>query len=92
LAPAGHREIDRGQIRGRALERGFAVCDGTLELVLEGVGSSPDGPSLLGIETREGLQDLSEATSLTAQELGLDLLEAAFVRVRDLFETLPQRF
>jgi len=48
-------------------------------------------PPRLRIETREGLQDFSESTSLATQELGLELLEPAFVGVRDLVETLPQR-
>jgi len=48
--------------------------------------------SSLGIERGEGLQEFSELTSLAAQELGLELLEPAFVRLRDLFQTLPQRF
>jgi len=63
-----------------------------LEVAFEGIRGSPDLFALLGVETGEALQDFGEGTRPTAQELGLDLLEASFVGVRDLLETLPQRF
>jgi len=63
-----------------------------LELSFEGIRCSPDFPSFLGIERGETFENIGEGTSLAAQELGLELLEASFVCVRDLFETLPQRF
>jgi hypothetical protein len=91
LPARGHREIDLGEARGGALQRCFARFDGALELAFERVGGCPDGPPLLGIETGKGLQDFGERTRLAAEELGLDLLEAAFVCVRDFLETLPQR-
>jgi len=91
LPPARHREIDAAEARRRALELGLARFDGALELALQGIGGCPDRPSGLGVETRKGLQDFGERTSLAAQELRLELLEAAFVCVRDLGETLPQR-
>jgi hypothetical protein len=91
LAPAGHREIDAGQARRAALELALAGFDRLLELALEGVRRSPDLFALLGVETGDRLQDFGEGTILTPQELGLELLEPAFVGVRDLLETFPQR-
>jgi len=92
LRPAGHREVHRGETRGTALETALAVFDGLLELAFEGIRGSPDFPSRLGIERGETFENFGEGTSLAAQELSFDLLEAAFVGVRDLCETLPQRF
>ncbi len=92
LGPPGQREIDVGERRGSALEIALTLFDSVLKLSFQGIRCSPDFPSRLGIERGKGLQDLSEGTSLAAQELDLELLEAAFVCVRDLFQTLPQRF
>jgi hypothetical protein len=92
LAPPGQREIHSGERRRAALELALTRFDRLLEIAFEGVGRSADLFARLGIETGEGLQDLGEGTSLTAQELGFELLEASFVGVRDLVETLPQRF
>ncbi len=63
-----------------------------LKVTFEGIRGSPDCPSCLGVERGEGLEDFSEGASLAAQELGFELLEASFVGLRDLLETLPQRF
>jgi hypothetical protein len=48
--------------------------------------------SCVRIKAGEGFEDFRKRASLAAQELGLELLEPALVRVRDLFQTLPQRF
>jgi hypothetical protein len=92
LAPPGQREVDVGHSRGAALEIALALFEGALELALQRVGFPPDALARLGIETGKGLQDFGEGTSLAAQELDLELLEPACVGLRDLFETLPQRF
>jgi len=92
LAPAGHREIDGGKRCGAALELELTLCDRVLELSFEGIRCSADFPSFLGFERGETFENFGEGTSLAAQELSFDLLEAAFVGVRDLCETLPQRF
>jgi len=92
LAPARQRDIDAAELGGRVFERAFAIFDRALELALQGVRSSPDLFTLVGLEAREGLQDLSEGAGLTAEKLSLDLLEPSFVGVRDLFEIFPQRF
>ena len=63
-----------------------------LEISFEGIRRSPDFPASLGIERGETFEDIGEGTGLAAQELGLELLETAFVGVRDLFEEFPQRF
>jgi hypothetical protein len=91
LPAGGHREVHAGEARRRAFQLGFARLDGALQLALEGIGRGPDGPSCLGVETGEGLQDFGESTSLTAQDLGLELLEPSFVCARDLGEPGPQR-
>jgi len=92
LGPAGQREIDVGKRRGSALEIALTLFNRVLKLSLQGIRCPPDVPSSLGIERGETFENLGEGTSLSAQELSFDLLEAAFVGVRDLFETLPQRF
>jgi len=92
LAPAGHREVYRAETRGAAFETALTVFDGLLELAFQGIRGSPDFPASLGIERGETFEDFGEGTSLAAQELGFELLEAALVCVRDLLETLPQRF
>ncbi|HLQ58477.1 MAG TPA: hypothetical protein VK113_03100, partial [Gemmatimonadales bacterium] len=92
LAPAGHREIEPCERGGAALQIGLAPVDGALEVALQRVGLGADALARLRIETGKGLQDFSEGTSLAAQELGFELLETSFVCVRDLLETLPQRF
>jgi hypothetical protein len=89
--PAGQREVDIGERRGTALEVALAVVDRPLELALQRVGLPADALARLGVETGEGLQDVSEGTSLAAQELDFELLEPSFVGVRDLLETRPQR-
>jgi hypothetical protein len=92
LQPSRHRAIDAGR-RGRAaLELEFTRFDSLFEVAFEGIRGSPDLFACLGVETGEGLQDFGEGTSLAAQELGFELLEASLVCVRDLPETFPQRF
>jgi hypothetical protein len=92
LAPAGQREVHRGERRRAALELALARFDRLLEVAFEGIRGSPDLFARFGVESGESLQDFGERTSLTAQELGFELLEASFVCVRDLLETFPQRF
>src|SRR6266566_5260111 len=92
LRAAGHREVDVGDRRDAALEIALALFDGALELALQRVGGTAHALAFLGREAREGLQDFSEGAGLAAEELGLELLEPSFVRVRDLCETFPQRF
>ena len=92
LAPARHGEVDVGQTRRAALELTLARFDGAFELPLQGIRGSADFPACVGVQRGESFENIGESTSLAAQELGFELLETAFVRVRDLFETLPQRF
>jgi hypothetical protein len=92
LAPARQREIDAGERCRGLFEALLALCDRAFELTLEGIRGRPDLFACIGVESGKGFQDFSEGTSLAAQELDLELLEPAFVGVRDLFETLPQRF
>jgi hypothetical protein len=92
FGPAGHGEIDVGESRGAALQLALAVLDRTLELAFQRVGLTTDTLARLGVEPGKGLQNLGEGTSLAAQELDFELLETALVGVRDLLETLPQRF
>jgi hypothetical protein len=92
LPPARHGEVHGGETRSAALETALTVFDRLLELAFQGIRGSPDFPSILGIERGETLENLGEGTSVAAQELGFELLEASFVRLRDLLETLPQRF
>jgi len=92
VAPPGHREIDGGERCGAALELELTLCDRVLKLSFEGIRCPPVFPSCLGIERGETFEDFGEGTSLAAQELGFELLEASFVGLRDLLETLPQRF
>jgi hypothetical protein len=92
LGPAGQREIDVGERGGAALEFALTVFDRLLELTLQRVGLAADALAGLRVETGKGLQDFGEGTSLAAQELDFELLEPAFVCLRDLFQTLPQRF
>jgi hypothetical protein len=92
LAPPGQREVDVRHGRRAALEIALALFDGALELALQRIRFTPDAFARLGVETGKGLQDFGEGTSLAAQELDLELLEPACVGLRDLFETLPQRF
>jgi hypothetical protein len=89
--PAGHREVDIGEGGGAALELALAIFDRALEFPLQGVRGPANLSSCVRIETGEGLENIGEGTGLAAQELGFELLEPACVRVRDLFETLPQR-
>jgi len=63
-----------------------------LKLSFEGIRCPPVFPSCLGIERGETFEDFGEGTRPAAQELGFELLEASFVGLRDLLETLPQRF
>jgi hypothetical protein len=60
--------------------------------MLQRVGRAAHAFAGVGIEARESLQDFCEGSGLAAQELGLQLLEPAFVGLRDLFEPLAQRF
>jgi len=92
LRPPGHREVDIGDRRDAALEIALALFDGALELALQRVRGTAHALAFLGGEVRQGLQDFSEGAGLAAEELDLELLEPSFVRVRDLFETFPQRF
>jgi len=92
LGPAGQREIDARERGSSALEIALTLFDRVLKLSFQGIRGSPDCPSTLGIERGKTFEDFGEGTSLAAQELGFELLEASFVCVRDLLETLPQRF
>jgi len=66
--------------------------DSVLKVTFEGIRCSPDCSSCLGIERGETFEDFGEGARLAPQELGFELLEASFVGLRDLLETLPQRF
>src|SRR2546425_5643264 len=92
LAPARHGEIDIGETRRAALELTLTRFDSALELPLQGIRGAADFPACVGVEGGESFENIGEGAGLAAQELGFELLETAFVRVRDLFETLPQRF
>src|SRR3989441_787055 len=88
---AGHGEIlALGGARG-ALQRALARRQRGFELALQGVGRPSDGLALLRLEGGERAQDTGERASFPAQDLGLELLEPAFVRLRNLGESLPQR-
>ena len=91
LAAARQREIDAGQIRRALLETGLTRVDRALELALQRVGGAADALALVGLQSGEGLEDFGEGAGLAAQELGLELLEPAFIRLRNLVQTLPQR-
>jgi len=91
LAPPGHREIDGGERCGAALELELTLCDSVLKLSFQGIRGSADFPSFLGVERGDTFENFGEGTTLAAQEFSFDLLEAAFVSVRDLLEALPQR-
>src|SRR5258705_4978034 len=91
LAARGHREIDGGERCGAALEIALASFDRLLQLSFQDIRCSADFSSFLGVERGETLEDFGEGTSLAAQELGFELLEAAFVGLRNLVQTLPQR-
>jgi hypothetical protein len=92
LAPAGHGEIDVGERGGAALELALTLCERVLKLSFEGIRCSADFPSFLRVERGETFENFGEGTTLAAQELGLELLEPARVRLRDLLQALPQRF
>ena len=62
-----------------------------LELALQRVRLAADALALVGIQTREGFEDFGEGAGSASQELGLELLEPAFIRLRNLVQTLPQR-
>ena len=91
LPASGHREIGAGERGGAALELELTRCDRRLKLMLQRVGRAAHAFAGVGIEARESLQDFCEGAGLAAQELGLELLEPAFIRLRNLFQTLPQR-
>src|SRR5205823_5802529 len=69
-----------------ALPRG----EGCLELLLQGVGGAADLLLGGGLEPRQRGEDLGERAGLAPEDLGLEILEPAFVRLRDLLQTLPQ--
>jgi hypothetical protein len=64
LPPSRQGEIDVGETRRAALELSLTRFDRVLELALQGVRGSPDLLTLVRLEAREGLQDLSEAPAL----------------------------
>src|SRR5207237_2339648 len=92
LPSPGQREVHIREIRGPALQLALARLDGLFELALQRVRNATDPLAFHRIEARKGFEDFGESTGLTAQELDFELLEPAFVCVRDLFEAFPQRF
>src|SRR5439155_24248290 len=61
-----------------------------LEVVLQGIGGAADLLLGGGLEPRQRREDLRERAGLAPEDLGLEILEPAFVRLRDLLQTLPQ--
>lgn len=74
------------------MEQGFlAAGDGRFEVALEGVGRGPDGLAVLGLELGERAENAGEGARFAAEDLGLQILQRACVRLLDVAETLPQR-
>src|SRR5207249_6597090 len=62
-----------------------------LEIALQGVRDAAHGLAVLRLKARHGGEDMGERAGLAAQDLGLELPEPAFIRLRNHGETLPQR-
>ena len=91
LGAGGHGEID-ARHRGRAaLQLLLARRDRALQLTLQRVGTAADALALVRPQVREGFEDFGEGAGFAPQELDLELLEPAFIRLRNLVQTLPQR-
>ena len=92
--PAGAARHGQVQIPGGdggALELALARGERRLEIALQGVRDAAHGLAVLRLEARHGGEDMGERAGLAAQDLGLELLEPACIRLRNLGETLPQR-
>ena len=76
---------------GGAREVPLARRERFFQLALEDVRRSADRLAVGGVEFGERAEDLGEGTGLAAQDLRLEILEPAFIGLRNFAETLPQR-
>ncbi|OLC73317.1 MAG: hypothetical protein AUH78_13970 [Gemmatimonadetes bacterium 13_1_40CM_4_69_8] len=88
---ARHGEIGRSARAGGARQGTLPRRERRLELALQLVGRRSHGPAGLGVELRHLGEDLGQRAGLAPEDLGLQILEPALVRLRNLGETLPQR-
>ena len=90
-AAARHREIDRpAGARGMG-ELTLARCERLFQLPLEGVRGPADRFAVGRLEPGKRTEDFGEGAGLASQDLRLEILENAFVSLRNCAETLPQR-
>src|SRR5207248_3718661 len=90
VGAAGHGEIEAGSAGGGALQVTLPGRERRLELLLQGVGGAADMLLGSGLEPRQRGEDFRECAGLAPEDLGLEILEPALVRLRDLLQTLPQ--
>src|SRR6266576_5194313 len=96
MQPAGPRLASR-HAAIQAVGRAGGVGEGALargerrfQLLFQGIGGAAHRFALRGGERGEGFEDLGEGAGLPAQQLVLQLLEPARIRLRNFLETLPQ--
>src|SRR3989475_5092473 len=89
---AGHGEVETCDGTGGAPPPELALARGErgFELALQGVGGGADLFLRGGIEPGHAGEDRGEGAGLAPQDLGLEIGEAALVRLRNLLQTLPQ--
>src|SRR6185503_3177771 len=88
---ARHGEVHRPAGAGGARELALARRNRFFQLALEGVGRAADRLPVGGVELGERGEDLGEGAGFASQDLGLEILEPAFISLRNGAETLPQR-
>src|SRR5207245_6602012 len=95
VLPAGaprHGKVEAGDGAGGAPPPEVALARGErgFEFALQGVGGGADLFLRGGIEPGHAGEDRGEGAGFAPQDLGLEIGEAALVRLRNLLQTLPQ--
>src|SRR5205807_9161681 len=80
----GHGQVQARRATHGALELALAGREGGLELALQPVRPRPDLLPRGRVELGQAPEYLGECASLASEDLGLEILESALVRLRNL--------
>src|SRR5439155_18751105 len=90
LRPARHGQVRAGRAVRRALQLALARLERRLELALQGVRRRAHRLAGGRLKLRQRSEKLGERAGFAPEDFGLQVLEPALVRLRNLPQTLPQ--